>query len=160
MLRTPKPKISFGEKRKIYKRYETLLKLSESFLKEEDTRLIREAIEEAFYYYSDEKLPNGESVILHLLEVAVIVVERIGLATKSVLACLLYDLVKREKISLKDVEKKYGKKVTEIITGLLKIFDLNASESNYQPENFRKLLIDLNKNFQKKSKVKCLEGIL
>src|SRR6056297_2828975 len=143
MLRTPKPKISFGEKRKIYKRYETLLKLSESFLKEEDTRLIREAIEEAFYYYSDEKLPNGESVILHLLEVAVIVVERIGLATKSVLACLLYDLVKREKISLKDVEKKYGKKVTEIITGLLKIFDLNASESNYQPENFRKLLITL-----------------
>jgi GTP pyrophosphokinase len=142
MLKT-KSKISFGERRKIYKRYVTLISLSESFLNKEDTRLIREAIDEAFKYYDNEKLPSGESVILHLLEVAIIVVDQIGLATKSVLGALLYDLVRREKITLNEVEKKYGKKVKEIITGLLKILDLKTSESNYQPENFRNLLITL-----------------
>ncbi len=142
MLKT-KSKISFGERRKIYKRYVTLISLSDSFLNKEDTRLIRDAIDEAFKYYDNEKLPSGESVILHLLEVAIIVVDQIGLATKSVLGALLYDLVRREKITLNEIEKKYGKKVKEIISGLLKILDLKTSESNYQPENFRNLLITL-----------------
>src|SRR6056297_616503 len=142
MLKT-KSKISFGERRKIYKRYVTLISLSDSFLNKEDTRLIRDAIDEAFKYYDNEKLPSGESVILHLLEVAIIVVDQIGLATKSVLGALLDDLVRREKITLNEIEKKYGKKVKEIISGLLKILDLKTSESNYQPENFRDLLITL-----------------
>jgi len=138
-----KEKLSFKERRQIYLRYKKLLQLSHSFLKEEDNQIIRQALDEAISHYQDEKLPSGEPFVLHLLDVARIVVEEIGMATKSVLASLLYDLVRRNKMSLNELDKKYGRKVREIVEGLLKIFDVKENDSNYQPENFRKLLLTL-----------------
>jgi len=138
-----KEKLSFRERRQIYLRYKKLLQLSQSFLKEEDNQIIRQALDEAISHYQNEQLPSGEPFVLHLLDVARIVVEEIGMATKSVLASLLYDLVRRNKMSLNELDKKYGRKVREIVEGLLKIFDVKENESNYQPENFRKLLLTL-----------------
>ena len=90
-----KAKLQFKDKRKIFVRYKKLLEVSESFLTPEDNKIIRKALDKAIGYYQDTKLANGEPFILHLLEVARIMVEEIGLATKSVLASLLYDLVRR-----------------------------------------------------------------
>ena len=138
-----KEKLTFGQRRQIYLRYKKLLQLSQSFLKEEDSIIIRQALDEAILHYKNEQLPSGEPYVLHLLDVSRIVVEEIGMATKSVLASLLYDLVRREKMSLNEVDKKYGKKVREIVEGLLKIFDVKDESTNYQPENFRRLLLTL-----------------
>ncbi len=138
-----KEKLSFRQRRQIYLRYKNLLHLSQSFLKEEDSQIIRQALDEAISHYQNEQLPSGEPFVLHLLDVSRIVVEEIGMATKSVLASLLYDLVRREKMTLQELDKKYGKKVREIVEGLLKIFEVNESENSYQPENFRKLLLTL-----------------
>jgi GTP pyrophosphokinase len=140
---TTKDKLSFSDRRKVYKRYINLLKTSQSFLKDEDAQIIRDALDEAIAFYKNEKLPNDEPIVIHQLDVARIIVEEIGLATKSILAAILYDLVRREKITLIHVEKKYGKKVKEIINGLLKVFELNANEETYEPENFRKLLLTI-----------------
>jgi len=142
MLST-KDRLTFGERRKIYKRYINLLKISKTFLNEEDAQIIRDALDEALACYRAEKLPNGEPFVVHLLDSARIIVEEIGLATKSVLAVILYDLVRREKITLIHVEKHYGKKVSEIIDGLLKVFELKTNEETYEPENFRKLLLTI-----------------
>ncbi len=142
MLST-KDRLTFGERRKIYKRYVNLLKISKAFLNDEDAKVIRDALDEALAYYKAEKLPSGEPFVVHLLDVARIIVEEIGLATKSVLAIILYDLVRRERITLIDVEKRYGKKVSEIISGLLKVFELQTNEETYEPENFRKLLLTI-----------------
>jgi GTP pyrophosphokinase len=138
-----KEKLSFRERRRIYLRYKKLLQLSQSFLKEDDSQIIRQALDEAISHYQNEQLPSGEPFVLHLLDVARIVVEEIGMATKSVLASLLYDLVRRNKMSLNELDKKYGRKVREIVEGLLKIFEVKENETNYQPENFRKLLLTL-----------------
>ncbi|MGM0530370.1 MAG: RelA/SpoT family protein [Bacteroidota bacterium] len=147
MLET-KEELNFKDRRKIYLRYRDLLQKSKAFLKESDTEVIRKAVDEAITHYQNEKLANGEPFILHLLEVARIVVEEIGMATKSVLASLLYDLVRREKLTLNYVEKEYGNKVSEIVEGLLKIFDIKASETRFQPENFRKLLLTLSNDIR------------
>lgn len=147
MLET-KETLKFKDRRKIYLRYKDLLQKSEAFLKKEDTEIIRKALDEAITHYQNETLPNEEPFILHLLEVARIVVEEIGMATKSVLASLLYDLVRREKLSLDYVKKEYGEKVSEIVEGLLKIFDIKTSETKFQPENFRKLLLTLSNDIR------------
>jgi len=138
-----KEKLTFGQRRQIYIRYKNLLELSRSFLKEEDSKIIRQALDEAILHYKNEQLPSGEPYILHLLDVARIVVEEVGMATKSVLASLLYDLVRREKMSLNELDKKYGRKVREIVEGLLKIFEVKDESTSYQPENFRRLLLTL-----------------
>jgi GTP pyrophosphokinase len=147
MLET-KEKLKFGDRRKIYLRYKDLLQKSESFLKKEDTDIIRKALDETIEHYQNEKLPSGEPYILHLLEVARIVVEEIGMATKSVLASLLYDLVRREKLTFNYIDNEYGTKVREIIEGLLKIFEIKTSETRFQPENFRKLLLTLSNDIR------------
>ncbi|MFP4619787.1 MAG: RelA/SpoT family protein [Bacteroidales bacterium] len=147
MLET-KEKLKFGDRRKIYIRYKELLQKSESFLKKEDTEIIRKALDEAIEKYQNAKLPNGDPYIFHLLEVARIVVEEIGMATKSVLASLLYDLVRREWLTINYVNNEYGEKVGEIIEGLLKIFEIKTSETKFQPENFRKLLLTLSNDIR------------
>ncbi len=140
---TTKDRLSFGDRRKVYKRYVNLIKTSQSFLKDEDAKIIRDALDEAISFYQEEKLPNDEPFVIHQLDVAQIIVEEIGLATKSILAALLYDLVRRERITLIHVEKKYGKKVKEIIDGLLKVFGLKTNGKSYEPEKFRKLLLTI-----------------
>ncbi|MFW5915938.1 MAG: RelA/SpoT family protein [Bacteroidota bacterium] len=147
MLET-KEKLKFGDRRKIYIRYKELLQKSESFLKKEDTEIIRKALDEAIEKYQNAKLPNGDPYIFHLLEVARIVVEEIGMATKSALASLLYDLVRREWLTINYVNNEYGEKVGEIIEGLLKIFEIKTSETKFQPENFRKLLLTLSNDIR------------
>ena len=147
MLET-KEKLKFKDRRKIYLRYKDLLQKSESFLTKENSEIIRKALDEAIDQYQNEQLPNGEPFIFHLLEVARIVVEEIGMATKSVVASLLYDLVRREKLTLNYVEEEYGKKVREIVEGLLKIFEIKMNETRFQPENFRKLLLTLSNDIR------------
>ncbi|MEF8845565.1 MAG: RelA/SpoT family protein [Bacteroidales bacterium] len=147
MLETQE-KLNFKDRRKIYLRYRDLLQKSKAFLKEEDTEVIRKAVDDAIRHYQNEKLASGEPFILHLLEVARIVVEEIGMATKSVLASLLYDLVRRDKLTLNYVEEEYGQKVSEIVEGLLKIFEIKTSETKFQPENFRKLLLTLSNDIR------------
>ena len=147
MLETSE-KLNFRDKRKIYIRYKALLQKSEAFLTKEDSETIRKAIDEAIAHYQNERLPSGEPFILHLLEVARIVVEEIGMATKSVLASLLYDLVHRGKLSIEYIETAYGQKVRDIIEGLLKIFAVKTQETNFQPENFRKLLLTLSNDIR------------
>ncbi len=141
-------KLNFKDRRKIYLRYRDLLQKSKAFLKEEDTEVIRKAVDDAIRHYQNEKLASGEPFIIHLLEVARIVVEEIGMATKSVLASLLYDLVRRDKLTLNYVEEEYGQKVSEIVEGLLKIFEIKTSETKFQPENFRKLLLTLSNDIR------------
>lgn len=145
---TTKDRLSFRDRRKVYTRYVQLLKVSGSFLKEEDTAIIRKALDEALSHYKNEQLPNGEPYVLHLLDVARIVVEEIGLATKSVLATILYDLVRREKLPLIHIEKEYGKKVKEIINGLLQVFEIKTNDESYEPENFRRLLLTLSEDIR------------
>ncbi|MCF8335719.1 MAG: RelA/SpoT family protein [Bacteroidales bacterium] len=143
-----KEKLKFKDRRKIYVRYTDLLQKSKSFLTKEDTEIIRRALDETIEHYQNERLPSGEPFIIHLLEVARIVVEEIGMATKSVLASLLYDLVRRDKLTLKYIDEEYGEKVREIVEGLLKIFDIKTSETKFQPENFRKLLLTLSNDIR------------
>ncbi|MFO8235943.1 MAG: RelA/SpoT family protein [Bacteroidales bacterium] len=135
--------LSFRERRRIYRRYLELINSAKGILKEQDKELLRSALDITLQNYESERLPNGEPYVFHLLEVARIVAQEIGLSAKSMLASMLYDLVKKQKITLKEVEKKFGKKVSQIIAGLIKILEIKTSQNYYEPENFRKLLLSL-----------------
>jgi GTP pyrophosphokinase len=143
MLKTQQDTLSFKDRRKIFSKFRELIDSSGVFLKEQDQKLLRKALDTAFLHYNTERLPNGEPFIMHLLEVARIITDEIGLAGKSMLASMLYNLVQREKISIEEVEEEYGKKVAQIISGLLKIMEVKTNGNSYEPENFRKLLLTL-----------------
>ena len=61
----------------------------------------------------------------------------------AITCALLHDVVEDSEIKLNEIEKKFGKKVSNIIDGLTKISEVIDSASSIQAENFRKMLLTL-----------------
>ncbi|MBK0382468.1 bifunctional (p)ppGpp synthetase/guanosine-3',5'-bis(diphosphate) 3'-pyrophosphohydrolase [Pedobacter sp. SD-b] len=132
-----------AEKSEILKRYRALLKACKSTLKKGDKKMIRMAFDMAVESHKDMRRKSGEPYIYHPIAVAQIAAEEIGLGTTSIVCALLHDVVEDTNITLEDIEREFGKKVTKIIDGLTKISGVFDANSSIQAENFRKMLLTL-----------------
>ena len=129
------------ERTQILKKYHRLLSMCKIFLKKNDVKLIRLALDIAINANKNTRRNHEEPYILHIISVAQISVEEIGLSTTSIICSLLYDVVKEKSISIEDIEKNFGKSVSYIIKGLIKISELNTEKIPLQAENFISLLL-------------------
>ncbi len=136
-------KITERERKKIIKKYRELLKLSEDFTKKKELELIRKAFDVALEALEEKRSASGDAFILDVLEVSTIVVDQIGLGTRSVVASLLYQAVIDKKITLDKIEKEFDKTIRTIVDGLVQISDINTKTSASQAENFRQMLLTL-----------------
>ncbi len=136
-------KITDRERKKIIKKYRELLKLSEEFTKKKELELIRKAFDVALDALDGKRSASGDAFILDVLEVSVLVVDQIGLGTRSVVASLLYQAVIDKKISLDEIEKEFDKTIKTIVEGLVQISDISTKTSASQAENFRQMLLTL-----------------
>lgn len=129
--------------REIYSRYRTLLYASRRSLPEKDIPIIRKALDILVEHCSDRKTLTGNSVIIHALDVANIVVSEIGLGISAVAGTLIhyvYDSVKNRKEELLNT---FGQGTINILEGLSKISVIESARISYESENFRKLLLSL-----------------
>ncbi|MCK5168261.1 MAG: bifunctional (p)ppGpp synthetase/guanosine-3',5'-bis(diphosphate) 3'-pyrophosphohydrolase, partial [Bacteroidales bacterium] len=136
-------KITDRDRKKIINKYRELLQLSEDFTKKKELELIRKAFDVALDASGVKRSPSGDPAILDTLEIAVIVVDQIGLGTRSVVASLLYQAVIDKKITIGEIEKEFDKTIKLIVDGLVKITDINTKTSANQAENFRQMLLTL-----------------
>jgi len=132
-----------AEKKEILKRYRALLRACKSTMQKGDKRMIRLAFDMAHESHQNMRRKSGEPYIYHPIAVAQIAAEEIGLGTTSIVCALLHDVVEDTDISLDDIEREFGKKVTKIIDGLTKISGVFDYNSSMQAENFRKMLLTL-----------------
>jgi len=132
-----------AEKSEILKRYRALLRACKSTLKKGDKRMIRMAFDLAVESHKEMRRKSGEPYIYHPIAVAQIAAEEIGLGPTSIVCALLHDVVEDTDITLEDIERDFGKKVTKIIDGLTKISGVFDANSSMQAENFRKMLLTL-----------------
>ncbi len=123
--------------------YKQLLRNSKPFLKDGDTKVIKKAFEVAHEAHEGMKRKSGEPYITHPLEVALIVVNEIGLGTTSIVCALLHDVVEDTEWEVEDIEREFGEKVAQIIEGLTKIKGVFEFGTTEQAENFRKMLLTL-----------------
>jgi guanosine-3',5'-bis(diphosphate) 3'-pyrophosphohydrolase len=131
------------EKTEILKRYRALLRACKSTMQKGDKRMIRKAFDMALESHKDMRRKSGEPYIYHPIAVAQIAAEEIGLGTTSIVCALLHDVVEDTDVTLEDIEREFGKKVTKIIDGLTKISGVFDTNSSLQAENFRKMLLTL-----------------
>ncbi|MDC0249310.1 RelA/SpoT family protein [Flavobacteriales bacterium] len=131
------------EKKDILNKYKSLLRACTEKTKKEDKKEIRKAFNLAVEAHKDMRRKSGEPYIFHPIAVAHIAAKEIGLGTTSIICALLHDVVEDTDYTLKDIEKKFGKKVTQIIDGLTKIQDVFDKNVSLQAENFRKMLLTL-----------------
>ena len=134
------------EKASILAKYRQLLRAAKPVLKDNDAKLIKKAFEISMEAHKDMRRKSGEPYIFHPLEVAQICVEEIGLGATSVICALLHDVVEDTDMTLKDIERDFGKKVAQIIDGLTKISGSFEQGTSGQAENFRKMLLTLSED--------------
>lgn len=123
--------------------YRALLQASKSNISAGESRIIRRALNLAIEACGDRKILTGEPEILHVLSVARIIAGEMGLGLSSIVPAILHDSFNHLSLSPKELEKEFGSKVVEILQGFSRITGIDSSQSSYQAENFRKLLLSL-----------------
>ncbi len=116
--------------------------------KKYDLEKIQRAYEYANELHCGQFRQSGEPYISHPLAVAEIVAG-LGLDTDSVCAALLHDTVEdcSDKVDLRDIEKKFGEDVAQLVDGLTKIVSLQIEDKEEEHiENLRKMLLAMSKD--------------
>jgi GTP pyrophosphokinase len=131
------------EKKEILNRYKSLLRICAERTNKEDKKKIRIAFDVAVEAHKDMRRKSGDPYIYHPIAVAHIAAKEIGLGTTSIICALLHDVVEDTDYTLINIEKGFGKKVSQIIDGLTKIQDVFDKNVSMQAENFRKMLLTL-----------------
>ncbi|MBN1107625.1 MAG: bifunctional (p)ppGpp synthetase/guanosine-3',5'-bis(diphosphate) 3'-pyrophosphohydrolase [Bacteroidales bacterium] len=129
--------------KKIQSAYRALLSTARGTVSGDDLKKIRSALDLAIKSYGERTIITGEPLILHALSVARIVAGEMGLGITSILTSLLHDLNDDLEGNRKGLERQFGKKVVEILSGFSRISGIDSMQASYQAENFRKLLLSL-----------------
>lgn len=117
-----------------------------AILNEADLREVKRAFEYAYRILGETKLPNGEMVMLHSVEVAHVVMTEVSLGVDSIVSCLLHHATQNgvlQPVTLKEIESDYGGTVARILEGMAKINALDTETVGLHSENFRKLMLVL-----------------
>lgn len=110
---------------------------------EENVEQIIKAFNLANHAHKGMRRKSGEPYILHPIAVAKIVVDEIGLGSKSIISALLHDVVEDTDITIEDIERMFGKKVASIVDGLTKLSTTATASRSQQADNFKKLLLSM-----------------
>jgi len=123
--------------------YRALLKAAINTVSKDDLTKVRKALDLAIDACRNDVTLTGGSKVVHALSVARIIAEEMELGVTSIITALLHDSYNKLKISSKELEKEFGRKVVEILEGFTRISSIESMQSSYQTENFRKLLLSL-----------------
>ena len=127
------------ERLDIQRAYRLLLKSIKTPVTAEDSKNIRRAYEMAVEAHSVQRRKSGEPYILHPIAVARICAEELGLGPTAIVSALLHDVVEDTDVTLVEIKKGFGEKITVIVDGLTKLDETDDYESP-QAENFKKIL--------------------
>ena len=121
----------------------TIKELALGYLQEKDLEPLEKAYKFADKIHADQVHPtSGEPYIVHLLSVTEILLT-MRLDLQTVISGLLHGVLKQDpSLSIKDLEKDYGRDVANIVRGATRITSVKFnSKLTYQAENVRKLLL-------------------
>jgi len=114
-----------------------------------DTDVVYEAFEYAKAKHAGQKRLTGEPYIAHPFAVAMILAD-LELDPDTIAAALLHDVVEDTDTTKADIEKKFGKKVAELVDGVTKLGSIdfsNLPSEDIQEAKFKSMIEDLRKFF-------------
>ena len=106
-----------------------------------------ELIDKAYRYclekYDGKYLLSGKAYMLHLIEMGRIAVLEVGLGYISVAASFLHGIDYKENISIKELEKEFGKTVAIVLEDFSEISKLDTEKVAYNSDNFQVMFLSL-----------------
>ena len=104
-------------------------------------------IEKAFRYclekYDGRYMVSGKAYMFHLIEMARIAVLEVGLGYISVVAAFLHGIDYKENVSIKVLEKQFGKTVAIILEDFSEISSLDTEKVAYNSDTFQVMFLSL-----------------
>ena len=104
-------------------------------------------IDDAYHYclekYDGKYMISGKAYLFHLIDMARIAVLEVGLGYMSVMAAFLHGITYKENVEISEIEARFGKTVSLILSGFDKISALRTEKVAYNSDNFRELFLSL-----------------
>ena len=98
--------------------------------------------------HSGQKRKSGENYINHPLDAASYLADY-ELDHETIMAAILHDVVEDTNIGLEDLEKLFGKKVTELVDGVSKLDKINfESKEEADAANLRKMIMAMSNDIR------------
>ncbi len=121
----------------------------QSYLPGCNTRLVEKAYEWAARLHDGQFRKSGEPYLSHPKEVAYILAQ-MKLDLPTIAAGLLHDAVEDTSITLKDIEREFGKEVAFIVDGVTKLKNIPGpiNKISKQAENIRKIIFAMSKDLR------------
>jgi GTP pyrophosphokinase len=130
----------------ILARYENLRTICQYSWDQAELEKIKRAFIFAKDFIGENKFKHGEVILNHSLEVATIIAQEIGLGPDSIISGMLHNVMYaglEKKATQKEIEQEFGKHISSILEGMMKINSLGTDTVDIHSENYRKLLIAL-----------------
>ncbi len=137
-----------NERQEILRQYRHLIEVWTTRKETKDQWDVRKAFRMAADAHKDMRRKSGEPFILHPIAVATIAAGEMGLGRTSIISALLHDTVEDTDITLEDVEKIFGTKVSRIIDGLTKIDEISDNNSTAQSATLKKIIFTLSEDMR------------
>jgi len=115
------------------------LRNAAGYLTKEHMRLFVHAIDFAEKAHSGQRRATGEPYVIHPYTVCKILLNYKA-DTITLISSLLHDVAEDTHFSIKDIEKRFGQAVSEIVDGLTKLEKGLLEKEEYSARNFEKLL--------------------
>ena len=104
-------------------------------------------IDKAYRYclekYDGRYLYSGKAYMFHLIEMGRIAVLEVGLGYISVAASFLHGIDYKENVSIKELEKEFGKTVAIVLEDFSEISKLDTEKVAYNSDNFQVMFLSL-----------------
>lgn len=113
-----------------------------------DIDLIKKAYVFSAKVHQGQVRRSGEPYLNHPLEVTNIIAD-LKMDVPSLVTGLLHDTIEDTWTTLEEIEKHFGREITELVDGVTKVSQLSfTSEKEEQAENFRKMIIAMSKDIR------------
>lgn len=119
-----------------------LIKTVESYLEKDEALAIQKALAFAEKSHQGQKRATGEDFITHPISVALILA-KLHFDHETICAALLHDVVEDTEVGQKEIENRFGKSISDLVSGLTKLNKLRFRHDlkDYSVENLRKMFL-------------------
>jgi len=130
--------------REVVRQYRGLIRDCQNHISKEDLKQIRQAVNTLIQKGSGRTLKSVDvPLVIHSISVARIVAREIGLGKTPVIGALLYYVVDQNTLADKAFKEQFGPEIVFILFSLLKLANLNTTQTSVQSDAFRKLILTM-----------------
>lgn len=123
--------------------YHTLRSSLVPYHKPDELLLLDKAHEAILNVLDGERLISGRPTFEHNIQVACIAVNELGLRLPTAISALLHNMRFEGDDDFRQLEEVYGKDVSVIVKGFIRISQLPTERLSYQSDHYRKLFLSL-----------------